>query len=445
MHCTKPRVSVIVATRNRAQLLPRALDSIVAQSGRREVFDTEVIVVDDASIDETAEVVNRYPGVRYVRMPAQGGVGSARNAGIKVSTGRYIGFLDDDDEWLPRKLSAQVRALEEHPEAGVVYSRFFIAFDRGRMLYPSRSAPSGNILDRLLFDNFCGVPAVPLVRREVLAVVGGFDPQLSTCEDYDLWLRLASCTPFLFVPVPVAIYWKTVQGKQMSAVRDGRYASTLRHVVNRAVGRLPEADGDNDLKRRVQATTEVRIASALATVGDFAAAWQHVRTALRISPRITLNPGNRQTLAGIVGRYAATTVSAPATVNTIRIEMGSRLGRIGFRDRVYMRYLFADAYWHLASALTNGIGAFPTRTRQATIAAFRSFWNYSLALQFQTIARRLASSILPSGVGVWPKRRNDGPSRELGSIAAATLSHRRPRRARASNRHTGDSGPSKVI
>src|SRR5262249_38807625 len=94
----KPLVSVIIATHNRATLLPTALDSVYAQKGIGEQFDVEVIVVDDASSDSTSDIVRQsYPSARYIRLPENRGVSGTRNAGLAASQGAFVAFLDDDD------------------------------------------------------------------------------------------------------------------------------------------------------------------------------------------------------------------------------------------------------------------------------------------------------------------------------------------------------------
>lgn len=157
---TRPSVTAIIPTHNRAELLRDALDSIFAQEGRGQQFDLDVVVVDDASTDHTPQVVSQYPEARSVRLPVNQGVSAARNAGIDRSSGTYLAFLDDDDVWLPRKLSSQVAALEAHPEAGVAYSQFIITSvpeqskqalrsAHAGLLFPAPTAPSGSLFRRL--------------------------------------------------------------------------------------------------------------------------------------------------------------------------------------------------------------------------------------------------------------------------------------------------------
>jgi glycosyltransferase involved in cell wall biosynthesis len=109
------KVSVIIPTHSRPNLLPRAVDS--ARSAATEV---EIIVVDDASTDQTASVCKSLKGVKYIRLDRNQGVAGARNVGILTSTGNYVAFLDDDDLRLPGSLDLQAAAMEESPEAGFV-------------------------------------------------------------------------------------------------------------------------------------------------------------------------------------------------------------------------------------------------------------------------------------------------------------------------------------
>src|SRR5215471_9318658 len=104
-------VSIIIPTHGRPALLPRAVES-----ARAAGTDVEIIVVDDASTDDTANVCKSLPDIKYVRVERNQGVAGARNIGILVSSGRYVAFLDDDDLRLPGSLDAQLAALEANPD-----------------------------------------------------------------------------------------------------------------------------------------------------------------------------------------------------------------------------------------------------------------------------------------------------------------------------------------
>ena len=147
----RPLVSVIVPTyAARAPLLKSALASIWAQEGLGEQFEVEPIVVDNASSGPTDEVVRSFPGTRYVRFETNRGAGAARNAGLREATGTYVAFLDDDDLWMPHRLSVQVPVLEQAQEMEVGYSQFINVHRNGtwRMI-PDPEGPSGWILDAL--------------------------------------------------------------------------------------------------------------------------------------------------------------------------------------------------------------------------------------------------------------------------------------------------------
>src|SRR3712207_3517985 len=127
-----PRVSVIIPTHNRAHLLERAVKSARA-AGR----DVEVIIVDDASTDETPQLCRSFAGVRYVRAERNQKLGGARNLGILASTSDHISFLDDDDLKLPGSLDIQLEALMRNPAAGLVYGQ--------ALLGDQDCVPTGNL------------------------------------------------------------------------------------------------------------------------------------------------------------------------------------------------------------------------------------------------------------------------------------------------------------
>jgi glycosyltransferase involved in cell wall biosynthesis len=198
-----PRISVIIPTFNRATLLPRAVESALA-AGR----DLEVIVVDDASEDETSRVCAGMPEIRYLRLEQNRGVAGARNAGVLESRCEFITTLGDDDLRLPGSLDAQVRLLEDSPQAAFCYGRVLVG-DARQMLPTGEvmpvSCPTGDIFWELLERNF--VPDLSVVaRKSKLVEVGLFNRGLIGAEDWDMWLRLAERWHAVAVEEPVAVY-----------------------------------------------------------------------------------------------------------------------------------------------------------------------------------------------------------------------------------------------
>jgi glycosyltransferase involved in cell wall biosynthesis len=229
----KPLVSVIVPTRNRAHSLPRALDSIYGQEELGRLFDLEVIVVDDASTDTTPGVKDLYRNAKYIQLPERRGVSGAMNEGLRSSQGRYIGFLADDDEFLPHKLRIQVPLLESRSDVGVVYGQTRMRFGGKETLYPDENrAPSGRVFLPMLMDNFCGHHASFLARRSAFDTAGCFDESLPSYEDWDMSLRLAFHVAFLFVPGAVDIYNSSTDGLWLTRAASGAALETATRIVN---------------------------------------------------------------------------------------------------------------------------------------------------------------------------------------------------------------------
>ena len=209
-----PKVSIIIATYNRPHLLPQSVES-AREAGK----DVEIVVVDDASAEETSEACRALPGVKYVRVERNQRLGGARNLGILASSGEYITFLDDDDRRLPGSLDIQVEALAAAPEAGLVYGQALLGnqdcVPTGD-LFPS-PCPQGDIFWALLERNFIPCPSA-VFRRSCLYRVGLPGTGIPGIEDWDLWVRLAELYPVVAVERPVAVYRKaTVNSGQLTS------------------------------------------------------------------------------------------------------------------------------------------------------------------------------------------------------------------------------------
>jgi glycosyltransferase involved in cell wall biosynthesis len=198
-----PTVSVVIAAYNAVKYLDMAIDSVLAQSFR----DLEVIVVDDGSTDATEVMMSKYgPPVRYLRQ-ANAGVSIARNRGLETSTGRYVAFLDADDTWLPGKVERQVAALTGERRSRACYSAYIVCSEALEPITVKRSRRHGSSLeDLLLAGNVIGSICTVMCERSLFDAVGGFDPALSQCADWDMWVRLATATEFLYVDEPLVTY-----------------------------------------------------------------------------------------------------------------------------------------------------------------------------------------------------------------------------------------------
>lgn len=220
---TNPLVSVVIPTYNRAHLLGRALKSVLFQTYEH----LDVIVVDDASTDNTEEVLASFRDrrLRYIRHERNKGGSAARNTGIALSEGEYIAFLDSDDEWLPYKVEKHLRVFSEDPGCGVVFSAH-IEIDRHGLTRVHRDmGPEGWIYKDLLVSAVVGTTSAVVVKRECFETAGLFDETLPSCQDWDMWIRIAKNYRFRRISEPlVRYYW---HGNQISTNFEAVYKGHL--------------------------------------------------------------------------------------------------------------------------------------------------------------------------------------------------------------------------
>jgi len=195
---TNPVLSVVIPTRNRARLVCEAIESALSQ----RPGEVEIIVVDDASTDDTAKVITETFGtrIRMLRTPERRGAGAARNAGLRLARGELVAFLDDDDLWLPGKLDAELKALERFPDADGIVSdsltfvqeqaapqTFFMK--NGLLVATQGQVRWINELPWLWTNSLNGVAMCSItLRRRVLEEKGDkwFAEDLVSCEDWEL-------------------------------------------------------------------------------------------------------------------------------------------------------------------------------------------------------------------------------------------------------------------
>lgn len=238
-------VSLIIPTHNRAHTLPRALDSVLAQTRPAD----EIIVVDDGSTDGTAELIHtHYPQVRYVRQPNRG-VSAARNAGIRAATGDWIALLDSDDAWQPRKLERQLATLP--PDARLAHCDE-IWIRNGVRVNPMRKhAKAGGRIYRHCLPLCAISPSAVLIHGEVFEHIGLFDESLPACEDYDLWLRVTARWPVHYLDEELVIKYGG-HADQLSR----RHPAMDRFRV-RALEKMQTDDALNEADRRATLATLV--------------------------------------------------------------------------------------------------------------------------------------------------------------------------------------------
>ncbi|MCH2270574.1 MAG: glycosyltransferase [SAR324 cluster bacterium] len=187
-----PQITAILPTWNRAEWLEKSIQSVLDQT----FGDFELVVVDDASTDSTAEIIERYSGkIRTIVFSENRGVSAARNAAISTSDSEWIAFLDSDDFWHPDKLQKQIAQTKMRPACPLHFTDE-IWIRNGVRVNPKKKhqKKEGWIFQPSLALCLMA-PSTVILRRELFEVHGLFDENLPVCEDYDLWLRLTAQHP----------------------------------------------------------------------------------------------------------------------------------------------------------------------------------------------------------------------------------------------------------
>lgn len=199
-------ISAVIPTYNGTRYLAEAIKSVLRQT--YEVL--EIIVVDDGSRENIEEILTPFaPKVTYVRQE-NAGPAAARNHGISLAKGDVIALLDDDDIWHPTKTAEQVKRFIENPNCALVYSDPDWIDENGRRIPHEIPAefPSGRVYEQFLAKNWVASPSVTLIKRDIFNDIGLFDEQSEciSCEDYELWLRIAKDYDVVFCPGNLASY-----------------------------------------------------------------------------------------------------------------------------------------------------------------------------------------------------------------------------------------------
>lgn len=188
-----PVLSVIVPAFNVEFYVAQTVESVLSQT----FTDLEIIIVNDGSTDRTMEIVNQFkqdPRVKVIDQVNQGCCG-ARNAGLRVAQGEYIGFCDADDKWQPEKAALHIKHLQENPGIDLTFSWWKLVDERGNPTGRFKACKKSIELEDLLKENLIGSTSNVVVRRTALEEAGEFDESLRSNVDLDLWLRIVQLKP----------------------------------------------------------------------------------------------------------------------------------------------------------------------------------------------------------------------------------------------------------
>lgn len=197
-------VSIIIPVYNGEKTIRETILSVLNQTYQ----NFEIVIINDGSTDSTLEVISSIPNpqIKVFSYPNTG-VSASRNRGITLASGEYISFIDADDLWTPDKLEAQLKALQEHPQAAVAYSWTDWIDESGQVIYGGgHHQIAGEVYAHLFLGDFIEGGSNVLIRKSALDEVGVFDESINFSEDWELWLRLAARYQFEVVPRTQILY-----------------------------------------------------------------------------------------------------------------------------------------------------------------------------------------------------------------------------------------------
>nr|BAP91646.1 glycosyl transferase family 2 [Phormidium sp. KS] len=229
-----PIISVVIPVYNSEKTLKETIESVLNQTFQ----DFELIIINDGSTDKSLEIISRIKDERLkVFSYPNAGLSASRNRGIDLAKGEYISFIDADDLWTPDKLESQLKALLENPQAALAYSCTDCIDESGKFLGKgSYLSFSGDVRANLLLTNFVDSGSNVLIRTEALKKVGKFDESRKSCEDWDMWLRLAINYSFVAVSKPQILYRMSSSSMSVNFLRMERESI---EVIEKACDRDP--------------------------------------------------------------------------------------------------------------------------------------------------------------------------------------------------------------
>ena len=277
---TTPLVSVVIPTYNHAQYLPIALESVQSQT----MGDWEAIVIDNYSSDSTVDIVSSISDerIRLVQFANNGVIAASRNHGISLTAAPYVAFLDSDDSWRPEKLELVMARLKRGADL-VCHGETWVGPGERRRIVKYGPAERSSY-DGLLFGGNSISTSAVVVDRKRLIEAGGFDedPLVTTAEDYDLWLKLASNgTRMVFMDEILGEYLIHAEGQSRSPLRNMK---AVMAVFERHIAMQGATIATSSRAQRRRGTIYYSGGRSLQAVGEFAPAWEYYFRSIRLNP-----------------------------------------------------------------------------------------------------------------------------------------------------------------
>lgn len=272
-------VSVIIPTHNRAQIVKGAIESVLAQTDPVR----EILVINDSSSDDTDAVLKQYGDSIRVFQASVGGAAPARNIAMRAAVGEWIGFLDDDDIWLPAKVERQMALVGNNPKLGLVFCADHAVNDNLEILRTRFITPEsrGDAFELLLKRNFI-VQSCAMARRDAVKQAGYMDPSLRFAPDWDLWLKIAARYSIDFVPEPLALTRHSASGCLTQDLKTATIFSEMQTILERSI---PLRDTSSAVQRRARYELELQWASSSLGEGQNREALPHSFRAVLFQPQ----------------------------------------------------------------------------------------------------------------------------------------------------------------
>lgn len=247
-------ISVVIPTHNRADLLPRAIESAQKQTYK----DIEIIVVSDGSTDDTDSVVEKIKAednrIKYCPYSPGHGGNYARNYGVEQAGGEYVAFLDDDDEWLPTKLEKQLNLFEADSNMVLAYTGVNVIYVNENINYSFIPKDQGDLSRKVLLGNCIGSTSTAMVKKSVFEKSGVFDNDIDALQDFDLWIRVVQHGTVGVVSEELINYYNYRGTKQVSAVTS-KYERAFDYINNKYKGMFASLSEKEAKQKRISEYT----------------------------------------------------------------------------------------------------------------------------------------------------------------------------------------------
>jgi glycosyltransferase involved in cell wall biosynthesis len=341
----KPKVSVIMSVYNDERYLREAMESILAQS----FTDFEFLIINDGSTDGSLEIIRGYNDhrIRIINNHSNLGLVKSLNRGIAIANGEYLARQDADDLSHPERLASQVDFLDGNPQVGLLGCAYLVIDDDSRVVnmqpFPTQNE---ELQEKLLWANhFCHTAA--FIRKSYLDIVGNYQEEFSTAEDYDLWLRLAEICDIANLSEPLVSYRRHQISK--TALEENNFKVKYQLLAQKYAieRRMKIMNAGNECIRKKLACGHVAIACKQVMLGLLDEAGDNLIAAFKFDSNSLQRGAFKYTVEGCITHLSVSFFGWQRGVEAIKSIFNS-LPPNWDNLLNYKRAMLAEAYCHLA-------------------------------------------------------------------------------------------------